>query len=378
MGGAGDDLFDAVRAQRRRRLRHRRPAPPPGARGPGGGPWRPARTSSTPGHWSTEASGSPPLERDLLAALAEDAATARLGWRPTSAQCAPTRGTSRSVPNRREVCRESRARAPAASARPPGRRHPAGPDRPRTGAPPADRGIRRPRGQGRACSATSSSGPGPRSATSSARSPRPRPTSSSSGTGPARDRVPARRRGRGPPRTSRRSSTSSSSLARRQGELEEVGARGHGARRGARARRRRARAGDGRPRRPDRGWRPPSATRALAALDAEAAQVGAPAPRPRRARSARTCVALYEKIRATQRWHRRGRAAPAPLRRLPARAQPGRPRPHPGRPPRTRCSAARSAAASSCGPPSPASDALRRRTAVRRGRRERRDGWDDG
>ena len=32
-GGAGDDLFDAVRAQRRRRLRHRRPAPPPGPRG---------------------------------------------------------------------------------------------------------------------------------------------------------------------------------------------------------------------------------------------------------------------------------------------------------------------------------------------------------
>ena len=39
-GGAGDDLFDDVRAAGRRRLRHRGPAPPPGAPRRAGGPRR--------------------------------------------------------------------------------------------------------------------------------------------------------------------------------------------------------------------------------------------------------------------------------------------------------------------------------------------------
>ena len=49
-GGAGDDLFDDVSRERRRRVRHLRPAPPPCVRGSRSG--GPALIDA--GHWATE------------------------------------------------------------------------------------------------------------------------------------------------------------------------------------------------------------------------------------------------------------------------------------------------------------------------------------
>ena len=67
LGGSGDDRFGVVRG-RRRRLRHRRPAPPPragGARDRGAG----GRTSSMPGTGPASTSGWPPAQRRLLEAV---------------------------------------------------------------------------------------------------------------------------------------------------------------------------------------------------------------------------------------------------------------------------------------------------------------------
>ncbi len=67
---------------------------------------------------------------------------------------------------------------------------------------------------------------------------------------------------------------------------------------------------------------------AFARLDGEAADIGAPRPTVVDEVGA-DLVALYEKIRTRQRWHRCRGAAPAPVRWVPARAQPGRDPAHP-------------------------------------------------
>ena len=120
------------------------------------------------------------------------------------------------------------------------------------------------------------------------------------------------------------------SLTRRQAELEDIELEVMERAEALAAAVAELEAAAGRARRPDRRARPPPATGCSPELEAEAATVGPAARRRRRRCRRRPGRALREDPRL-QRRHRRGRAAPAPLRGLPARAQPGRHQPHPRR-----------------------------------------------
>ena len=239
LGGAGDDRFDGGAGQRRRRLRHRGPAPPPGARGARGGPRRPAVPRSTPGTGPASGSGWPGPRARLRDGLGERAT--RVETHISHIAHRPVDFVVGANP-RRYAC-ERRTRPPVRLLDLQAHRHPARPDRPRARHLPQLSGARRARGKARAGRRPSWRWRAPAyddvqrevakaecRRAAGARPRRPRP-------GPPRRRAPA------PPRTCRPSSTSSTSLARRQSRARGHRARGHGARRGARERRRRARAG---------------------------------------------------------------------------------------------------------------------------------------
>ena len=208
LGGAGDDLFDAVRASGAdvyvtADLRHH-PVLEAREEARGGPPYL-----VDAGHWASESLWlAVRAERRCVTALG---GRARLGWRPTSQHVRTDPWTfvvGAEPPAEPEVRPERRPVPPAAAARPAGHRHPARPDRARAHA------TCRSSPSSPTCSAkaaadstTSWCARAPSSATSSARSPRPSPTCSWCATGP-----PATRPGSTPaparPRTSRPSSTS--------------------------------------------------------------------------------------------------------------------------------------------------------------------------
>ena len=328
MGGAGDDLFDAVRASGAdvyvtADLRHhpvleareeaRGGIALPGRRGPLGERVGVAGRGPS-AHW------------------ARPSASARLGWRPTSPHCAPTRGPSWSAPSRPEVRPESRPVPSVAAARPAGDRHPARPDRPR---------------DARTCRSAPSSPSSrqrPRPSTRRPAGARPAPSSgdvqrevakAETDVQLVRDRA-ARNQARldagtGTAKDLQAIQHELTSLARRQGELEdvelEVMERAEAAE--ATSPELEAERGDADDRSSRRARRP--ATRRSPGLDAEAGQGRRP-PRRHRGRRRRRPGRRSTRRSAprTVAWPRA--AAPAPVRRLPARAQQRRDEPHQGGP----------------------------------------------
>ena len=136
MGGAGDDMFDHVRRSGAdvyvtADLRHH-PVLEAREEARGGPPYL-----VDAGHWATESLWLAGAAARVLEGSGGRAGSSPLGWRPTSQHCAPTPGTSWSVPRRPrpqlapEVRPESRPVPSVAPARPAGDRHSARPDRPR-------------------------------------------------------------------------------------------------------------------------------------------------------------------------------------------------------------------------------------------------------